>query len=115
MMNIVSIASDLMQDFKTGYETLASPRSMFVSQVIGTAMGCVISSCVFWVFYKAFPDVGMESSKYLAPFASVYYSMAKLGVEGFSALPKECLKLCYALRSQRNASNYVMPSSLQPF
>ncbi|KAL2533033.1 putative metal-nicotianamine transporter YSL5 [Abeliophyllum distichum] len=38
----------------------------------------------------------MESSEYPAPFASVYYSMAKLGVEGFSALPKECLKLCYA-------------------
>ncbi|KAL2533030.1 putative metal-nicotianamine transporter YSL8 [Abeliophyllum distichum] len=69
---------------------------MFVSQVIGTAMGCVISPCVFWIFYKAFPDLGMESSEYPAPFASVYYSMAKLGVEGFSALPKECLKLCYA-------------------
>ncbi|KAL2553449.1 putative metal-nicotianamine transporter YSL7 [Forsythia ovata] len=96
MMNIVSTASDLMQDFKTGYMTLASPRSMFVSQVIGTAMGCVISPCVFWIFYKAFPDLGMESREYPAPFASVYYSMAKLGVEGFSALPKECLKLCYA-------------------
>lgn len=96
MMNIVSTASDLMQDFKTGYMTLASPRSMFVSQGIGTAMGCVISPCVFWIFYKAFPDLGMESSEYPAPFASVYYNMAKLGVEGFSALPKECLKLCYA-------------------
>ncbi|KAL2553443.1 putative metal-nicotianamine transporter YSL8 [Forsythia ovata] len=93
MMNIVSTASDLMQDFKTGYMTLASRRSMSVSQVIGTAMGCVISPCVFWIFYKAFPDLGLESSEYPAPFASVYYSMAKLGVEGFSALPKECLKL----------------------
>ncbi|KAL2533032.1 putative metal-nicotianamine transporter YSL7 [Abeliophyllum distichum] len=26
----------------------------------------------------------------------MYYIMAKLGVEGFSELPKECLKLCYA-------------------
>ncbi|KAL4351701.1 hypothetical protein GQ457_06G013370 [Hibiscus cannabinus] len=40
MMDIVSTASDLMQDFKTGYLTLASPRSMFISQVIGTAMSC---------------------------------------------------------------------------
>ncbi|CAA6655762.1 unnamed protein product [Spirodela intermedia] len=47
MMSIVSTASDLMQDFKTGYLTLASPRSMFISQVIGTAMGCVISPCGF--------------------------------------------------------------------
>ncbi|KAL5076282.1 hypothetical protein RYX36_015266 [Vicia faba] len=39
MMNIVSTTSDLMQDFKTGYLTLASPRSMFVSQIIGTTMG----------------------------------------------------------------------------
>ncbi|PIN11658.1 hypothetical protein CDL12_15737 [Handroanthus impetiginosus] len=96
MMNIVSSASYLMQDFKTGYLTLASPRSMFVSQVIGTAMGCMISPCVFWIFYKAFPDLGYPTSEYPAPFATVYYSMAKLGVEGSSALPKNCLKLCYA-------------------
>lgn len=95
MMNIVSTASDLMQDFKTGYLTLASPRSMFVSQVIGTAMGCVISPCVFWIFYKAFPDMGTPTSQYPAPFATVYYNISKLGVEGFSALPKNCLNLCY--------------------
>lgn len=96
MMNIVSTASDLMQDFKTGFLTLASPRSMFVSQVIGTAMGCVISPCVFWVFYKAFPDLGAPTSAYPAPFATVYYNISKLGVEGFSALPNNCLNLCYA-------------------
>uniref|UniRef100_A0A5B7ASR1 Putative metal-nicotianamine transporter YSL7 n=1 Tax=Davidia involucrata TaxID=16924 RepID=A0A5B7ASR1_DAVIN len=95
MMNIVSTASDLMQDFKTGYMTLASPRSMFVSQVIGTAMGCVISPCVFWLFYKAFHNFGVPGSEYPAPFALVYRNMAILGVEGFSALPKHCLTLCY--------------------
>lgn len=58
MMNIVSTASDLMQDFKTGCLTLTSPRSMFVSQVIGTAMGCIVSPSVFWLFYKAFDDLG---------------------------------------------------------
>ncbi|KAL2533220.1 putative metal-nicotianamine transporter YSL8 [Abeliophyllum distichum] len=107
MMNIVSTTSDLMQEFKTGYTTLASPRSMFVSQVIGTIMGCVISPCVFWIFYKAFPDLGMESSEYPAPFASVYYSMAKLGVEGFSALPMDCLKLCYAFFSAAILINII--------
>lgn len=40
MMTIVTTAADLMQDFKTGYMTLASPKSMFISQVIGTAMVC---------------------------------------------------------------------------
>jgi OPT family oligopeptide transporter len=95
MMNIVSTASDLSQDFKTGFLTLASPRSMFVSQVIGTAMGCVISPCVFWLFYKAFDDLGIPGSQYPAPYAVVYRNMAILGVEGFSSLPKNCLLLCY--------------------
>ncbi|KAI9074325.1 hypothetical protein K1719_043697 [Acacia pycnantha] len=95
MMNIVSTASDLTQDFKTGYLTLASPRSMFVSQIIGTAMGCVISPCVFWVFYKAFDDLGTPKSEYPAPYAILYRNMAILGVEGFSSLPKNCLLLCY--------------------
>ncbi|KAI3898130.1 hypothetical protein MKX03_021729 [Papaver bracteatum] len=95
MMNIVSTASDLMQDFKTGYMTLASPRSMFVSQVIGTAMGCIISPCVFWLFVNAFDDLGIPGSEYPAPYALVYRNMAILGVEGFSSLPKNCLKLCY--------------------
>nr|CAD1836600.1 unnamed protein product [Ananas comosus var. bracteatus] len=35
MMSIVSTAADLMQDFKTGYLTFSSPRSMFVSQLRG--------------------------------------------------------------------------------
>ncbi|CAJ1960693.1 unnamed protein product [Sphenostylis stenocarpa] len=94
MMNIVSTASDLMQDFKTGYMTMASPRSMFVSQVFGTAIGCVISPCVFWLFYKAFGNLGVADSAYPAPYAIVYRNMAILGVDGVSALPQYCLVLC---------------------
>lgn len=97
MMNIVTTASDLTQDFKTGYMTLASPRSMFVSQIIGTAMGCVISPCVFWLFYKAFDDLGVDGSQYPAPYASIYRNISILGVEGFSSLPKNCLTLCYVV------------------
>ncbi|KAE8805497.1 putative metal-nicotianamine transporter YSL12 [Hordeum vulgare] len=95
MMSIVSTAADLMQDFKTGYLTLASPRSMFISQVIGTGMGCVIAPCVFWLFYKAFDNIGISGSEYPAPYAIVYRNMAILGVDGFSSLPKHCLTLCY--------------------
>ena len=95
MMNIVATASDLMQDFKTGYMTLASPRSMFVSQIIGTAMGCVISPCVFWLFYKAFDHLGSPDSAYPAPYALVYRNISILGVEGFGSLPQHCLTLCY--------------------
>ena len=99
MMNIVSTASDLSQDFKTGYLTLSSPRSMFVSQLIGTAMGCIISPCVFWLFFKAFKDLGIPGSQYPAPNATVFRNMAILGVDGFSSLPKNCLYLCYGFFS----------------
>ncbi|CAD6262998.1 unnamed protein product [Miscanthus lutarioriparius] len=94
MMNIVSTAADLMQDFKTGYMTLASPRSMFVSQVVGTAMGCVVGPSVFWLFYRAFAGVGTHKSAYPAPYALIYRNMAILGVDGFSKLPGNCLTLC---------------------
>jgi len=84
-----------LEMFKTGYLTLSSPRSMFVSQLIGTAMGCMISPCVFWLFFKAFRDLGTPGSQYPAPYATVFRNMAILGVEGFSSLPKNCLYLCY--------------------
>ncbi|XP_062224444.1 LOW QUALITY PROTEIN: probable metal-nicotianamine transporter YSL12 [Phragmites australis] len=97
MMTIVAIAADLIQDFKTGYMTLASPRFMFVRQVIGTAMGCVIGPCVFWLFYRAFGDVGMSTSDYPAPCAMVYRNMAIFGVSGSSSLPKHCFTMCYVM------------------
>uniref|UniRef100_A0A0E0DGC1 Uncharacterized protein n=1 Tax=Oryza meridionalis TaxID=40149 RepID=A0A0E0DGC1_9ORYZ len=118
MMSIVSTASDLMQDFKTGYLTLASPRSMFVSQVIGTAMGCVIAPCVFWLFYKAFSDIGVSGTEYPAPYAIVYRNMAILGVDGFSSLPKHCLTLCYIFFAAAIAINLardLAPSKVARF
>ncbi|KAJ3680126.1 hypothetical protein LUZ60_016404 [Juncus effusus] len=92
--SLVYISADLMHDFRTGYLTLTSPRSMFVSQVIGTAMGCVIAPLTFFLYYKAF-DIGNPEGVWKAPYALVYRNMAILGVEGFSSLPKNCLKLCY--------------------
>ncbi|KAI3429118.1 uncharacterized protein J3R85_008528 [Psidium guajava] len=92
MMNIVSTAADLMQDFKTGYLTLSSPRSMFFSQVYGTAISCVMSPLVFWFFYKAYP-IGDPTGSFPAPYALMYRGIALLGVEGVSSLPKNCLKL----------------------
>lgn len=106
MMSVVSTASDLMQDFKTGYLTLSSPRSMFVSQVLGTAIGCVITPLVFWFFYKAYP-LGDPHGAYPAPFASLYRGIAILGVEGFSALPKNCLKLAVVCFAAAAAINVV--------
>ncbi|XP_044461801.1 metal-nicotianamine transporter YSL2-like [Mangifera indica] len=92
--SIVSVSSDLMHDFKTGHLTFTSPRSMLLSQTIGTAIGCVVAPLTFFIFYKAF-DVGNPNGEYKAPYAIVYRNMAILGVEGFSALPQHCLQLCY--------------------
>ncbi|XP_077226564.1 putative metal-nicotianamine transporter YSL6 [Tasmannia lanceolata] len=93
MMSIVSTAADLMQDFKTGYLTLSSAKSMFVSQLIGTAMGCVIAPLTFWLYWTAF-DIGSPDGPYKAPYAVIFREMAILGVRGFSALPKHCLAIC---------------------
>ncbi|KAJ3675800.1 hypothetical protein LUZ60_004842 [Juncus effusus] len=93
MMSIVSTAADLMQDFKTGYLTLSSPKSMFVSQLIGTALGCVIAPLTFWMYWTAF-DIGDPNGVYKAPYAVIYREMAILGIEGFSALPQHCLQIC---------------------
>lgn len=93
MMSIVSTAADLMQDFKTGYLTLSSPRSMFVSQLIGTALGCVIAPLTFWLYWSAF-DIGNPDGAFKAPYAVIFREMSILGVEGFSALPQHCLAIC---------------------
>ncbi|MQL79552.1 hypothetical protein Taro_011997 [Colocasia esculenta] len=102
--SVVSISADLMHDFKTGHLTLTSPRSMLLSQAIGTAMGCVVAPLTFFLFYKAF-DVGNPDGTFKAPYALIYRNMAILGVEGFSALPHHCLQLCYGFFGFAVAAN----------
>lgn len=104
--SIVSISSDLMHDFKTGHLTFTSPRSMLVSQAIGTAIGCVVAPLTFFLFYKAF-DFGNPDGEYKAPYAIIYRNMAILGVEGFSALPHHCLQLCYGFFAFAIAANLL--------
>ncbi|CAM0947274.1 unnamed protein product [Alopecurus aequalis] len=106
MMTIVCTASDLMQDFKTGYLTLSSPRSMFVSQLIGTALGCVIAPLTFWLYWTAF-DIGNPDGMFKAPYAVIYREMSILGVEGFSALPRHCLAICAFFFSAAIAINLM--------
>ncbi|RZC69614.1 hypothetical protein C5167_033965 [Papaver somniferum] len=104
--SIVSISSDLMHDFKTGHLTLASPRSMLISQAVGTAMGCVVAPLSFFIYYKAF-DIGNPDGVYKAPYALIYRNMVILGVQGFSALPKHCLHLCYGFFAFAVGSNLL--------
>lgn len=104
--SIVSISSDLMHDFKTGHLTFTSPRSMLLAQAIGTTIGCAVAPLTFFLFYKAF-DVGNPDGEYKAPYAIIYRNMAILGVQGFSALPRHCLQLCYGFFAFAIAANFV--------
>ncbi|XP_022739050.1 metal-nicotianamine transporter YSL1-like [Durio zibethinus] len=104
--SVVSVACILMQDFKTAHYTLTSPRAMFLSQAIGTAIGCVTAPLSFFLFYKAF-DVGNPYGEFKAPYALIYRNMAILGAQGFSALPQHCLQLCYGFFAFAVAVNLV--------
>lgn len=104
--SVVSVACILMQDFKTAHFTLTSPRAMFLSQVIGTAIGCVVAPLSFFLFYKAF-DIGNPNGEFKAPYALIYRNMAILGVQGFSALPRHCLQLCYGFFGFAVAVNLI--------
>ncbi|KAF5731295.1 YELLOW STRIPE like 3 isoform 2 [Tripterygium wilfordii] len=108
--SMVSISSDLMHDLKTGHLTLTSPRSMILSQAIGTAIGCVLAPLTFFLFYKAF-NVGDPNGEYKAPYAIVYRNMAIIGVEGFSVLPQHCLQLCYGFFAFAMIANLVRDMS----
>ncbi|KAJ1286046.1 hypothetical protein BS78_03G324100 [Paspalum vaginatum] len=91
--SVVSTASDFMSDFKTGYLTLTSPRATFVSQVIGTALGCVVNPIVFTVFHHFYES--NTNKVYQAPMAKVYRAIAVLGA-GDHELPKHCLAISAA-------------------
>uniref|UniRef100_J3LXB1 Metal-nicotianamine transporter YSL6 n=1 Tax=Oryza brachyantha TaxID=4533 RepID=J3LXB1_ORYBR len=93
IMSIVCSAADLMQDFKSSYLTLSSPRSLFVFQMICVAIGCIIAPLALWLFWTAF-DIGDPDGEYKAPFAVIFREMAIIGIEGFAALPKHCLEIC---------------------
>ena len=93
--SVVSTASDFMSDFKTGYLTLTSPRATFVSQVIGTALGCVVNPLVFNVFHH-FYESSAAGKGYEAPLAKVYRAIAVLGA-GDHELPRHCLAISAAL------------------
>ncbi|KAL9673070.1 hypothetical protein QQ045_029323 [Rhodiola kirilowii] len=111
---IASMCSDLMHDFKTAQLTHTSPRSMLVSQAIGTAMGCIVAPGMFLLFYNAF-NIGNPEGEYKAPYAIIYRNMAIIGVEGFSALPRNCLNLCYgffALAIVLNLIKDMIPSKV---
>ncbi|OEL24863.1 putative metal-nicotianamine transporter YSL18 [Dichanthelium oligosanthes] len=91
MTLIIAAAGDFMQDLKTGYLTLTSPRSMFIAQAIGTAIGCIINPIIFWVFYNSY--LNDSTGSYPAPFARIHRVIALVGAGGFIKLPKYSVAL----------------------
>lgn len=90
VMGTMSNSNNLMQELKTGYLTLTSPRAVFISQALGTALGCVVNPLVFWALYKVRDD---ESELFDVPYARVYRGIALLS-SGQSGLPMHSLWLC---------------------
>uniref|UniRef100_A0A7N2MAE7 Metal-nicotianamine transporter YSL7 n=1 Tax=Quercus lobata TaxID=97700 RepID=A0A7N2MAE7_QUELO len=93
--NFVSSASDLMVDFKTGYLTVSSPKSILIGKFTGIAVGCVITPLIFRYFQVTYPDLGVNFSTYPVPFAGPTRDIASFALEGPSVLPKYCLLFCY--------------------
>ncbi|KAF0934955.1 hypothetical protein E2562_029485 [Oryza meyeriana var. granulata] len=91
MISILGNAADLTQDLKTGYLTLTSPRAVFISEVIGMTVGCIINPTVFWVFYKVYRTGAGDMGD--MPYAKLYRGFAMLSV-GEQGLPRHSLFLC---------------------
>ncbi|KAL6627047.1 hypothetical protein ACP70R_030773 [Stipagrostis hirtigluma subsp. patula] len=95
---VIGNAGELMQDYKTAYLTLTSPLSMFTSQVIGTAIGCIINPFILLGFQKMVGEenLGKAGSAYGAPMAVAYRGLAVLSSEGIKALPQHSMELSAA-------------------
>lgn len=96
IMNSVDVASDVMESFKVGYMTLSSPRSLLLSKLIGTLMGCVISPSIFLYLRSHNPGFGTPGSRFSAAWSSSFREAAMHATGGFSTLPKHCLELSLA-------------------
>lgn len=68
-------AGELMQDFKTGHLTHASPRSQFYGQIIGSCTGIFVSSFAYQLYVKTY---SIPSSSFPAPAASMWLNFARL-------------------------------------
>ena len=78
-----------MQDFRTGYYTLASPKALFSVQVVGAFLGVCFSPAVFAFYNHAF-KIGVDYL-YSAPYAGIYRGMGIVAANGVSTLPHNCL------------------------
>ena len=79
----------MLQDFRTGYYTLASPKALFSVQIVGAFLGVLFSPAVFAFYNHAF-KIGVDYL-YSAPYAGIYRGMGIVAANGVGTLPRYCL------------------------
>ncbi len=84
-----------LQDFRTGYYTLASPKALFVAQLAGSFVGVLFAPAIYKFYTASFP-IGVPGTQYSVPFATVYRLMAVVSANGFNELPDHCLSIAGA-------------------
>lgn len=89
----------MLQDFRTGYYTLASPKALFVSQLAGSFVGVLVAPGIYKFYTVSFP-IGVPGTQYSVPFATVYRLMSVVSANGFNNLPKYCLAIAGEQKGQ---------------
>lgn len=87
--SVVSTATDIQQDFKTGYLIGTSPKRLTYYEMYGVLIGAACTA-VFYPILKAAYGIG-EGGQLSAPTAMKWKGFAELLNKGFDALPPGCL------------------------
>ncbi|KAJ1272711.1 hypothetical protein BS78_06G223600 [Paspalum vaginatum] len=88
----VCTATDLMQVFRTGYLTLTSPHAVLVSQVAGTALGCVINPLAFAILYGVYSDDG-DGGASVAGYGKMYRGITIMALSR-QGMPRYSVLIC---------------------
>jgi len=81
---IATAASDLLQDWKTGFLLGASPRKQLWAQLVGLVIGVFTAIPIFILFLHAHT---LGSDELPAPVAFLYKAISEVLAQGVSALP----------------------------
>lgn len=68
-------AGDIMQDLKTGHLVGAAPRAQFYGQLIGSAVGAVVSACVYRLYAAVY---ALPGPLFQVPTAHVWIDCSRL-------------------------------------